>query len=76
LRAHRARKSPLGNQVDEVFPEATRAASEFLNYFPEHPTRRELSIRSDRRSTPFQDAHEEEDNEMLVEVGEHEVGIT
>jgi hypothetical protein len=77
LRANRApRKSPLGNRDDEVFPKATRAASEFLDYSPEHPTRREPLVCCDHDSSPHQGAHEEEDSEMLVEVGEHEVGIT
>ena len=77
LRANRGpRKFPLGNQVDEVFPKASREASEFLGYSPEHPTRRELSVCCDHHSSPYQGAHEEEDSEMLVEVGEREVGIT
>jgi hypothetical protein len=77
LRANRApRKFPLGNQVDEVFPKATRGASEFSDYSPGHPTTRQMSVCCDHHSSPHQGAHREEDSEMLVQVGEPEVGIT
>lgn len=78
LRANRRppHKFPLGNQVDEVFPEGTRVASEFLDYSPEHPTRQELLLRSEHGSSPFHGARTEEDSEVLVAAGEPEVGIT
>lgn len=69
-------KSPSHSRVDEVFPEATRTASEFLDYSPDYSMRRECLVGSDHRSSPFEVAHQEEAGKMLLVVSGQEVGIT